>query len=83
MISLEGLKNEEMPYFFFENEEMQNVKKTIGESKISESTPGVVVKHPCFSSRRSAARSKKQDKCDPHARRERRTQAGGNNNNYL
>ena len=68
---------------FIENEEMQNVKKTIGESTISESTPVVVVKTPFFDSRRSAARGNKQEKCDPHARRERRTQAGGNNNNYL
>ena len=63
--------------FVFENEEIHNVKKTIGESKISESTTGVVVKGRFFDSRRFAARSNKQDKCDPHARRERRTQAGG------
>ena len=62
---------------------MQNVKKTIGESKISESTTGVVVKNLFFDSRRSAARSNKQETCDPHARRERRTQAGWNNNNDL
>ena len=68
---------------FRENKEMQNVKKTIGESTISESTTDVVVKVPFCKSRRSAARSKKQEKCDPHARRERRTQAGGNNNNYI
>ena len=69
--------------FLFENEEIQNVKKTIGESNISESTTVVVVKVKFFRSRRSVARSKTQEKCDPHARRERQTQAGGNNNNYL
>ena len=70
-------------FIFFKNYKIQNVKKTIGESKISESTTVVVVKNQFFDSRRSQARSNKQDKCDPHARRERRTQAGGNNNNYL
>ena len=68
---------------FIENQEMQKFKKTIGESTISESTPVVVVKAPFFRSRRSAARGKQQETCDPHARRERRTQAGGNNNNCL
>ena len=85
MISLEGLKNKEMSYFYvlFENEEIQNVKKTIGEGNIFESTTVVVVKNQFVDSRRSAARGNKQEKCDPHDRRERRTQAGGNNNNYL
>ena len=68
---------------FLENEEMQNVKKTIGESKIPESTTDVVVKDRIGDSSGAAARSKKQEKCDPHARRERWTQAVGNNNNYL
>ena len=69
--------------FFFENEEMQNVKKTISESTIFGSTTVVVVKNPIGRSRRSAAKSKKQEKCDPHARRERWAQSGGNNNNYI
>ena len=37
---------------------MQNVKKTVSESKISESTPGVVVKHPFFRSQREAKNKK-------------------------
>ena len=66
-----------------ENVEMQNVKKTFSESTISESTPVVVVKVRFVDSRRSAARGKTQEKCNPHARRERRKQAGGNNTNDL
>ena len=68
---------------FLENEEMQNVKKTIGESKIPESTTDVVVKNRIGDSSGAAARSKKQEKCDPHARRERWSQAGCHNNNYI
>ena len=77
-ISLEGLKNEEMQSFllFFENEEIQNVKKTIGESKISERGTNVVVKDRIGDPPGSAARSKKQEKCDPHARRERLAHSG-------
>ena len=44
---------------FLENEEMQNVKKTIGESKISESTTVVVVKSRIGDPPGSAARGKK------------------------
>ena len=49
---------------FIENEEMQNVKKTSGESTISESTTVVVVvvNDPFGDSRRSAARGKKTRK---------------------
>ena len=68
---------------FMENEEMQNVKKTIGESKIPESTTDVVVKDRIGDPSGAAARSKKQEKCDPHARRERWSQAGCHNNNSI
>ena len=59
---------------FLENEEMQNVKKTIDESKIPESTTDVVVKNPIGDPSAAAARSKKQEKCDPHSTRERWSQ---------
>ena len=68
---------------FFENEEIQNVKKTIGESKISERETNVVVKDPFGAPPGSAARSKKQEKCDPHARRERLAHSGWDNNSYI
>ena len=42
-----------------ENEEMQNVKKTIGESKIPESTTDVVVKDRIDDQSAAAARSNK------------------------
>ena len=63
---------------------MQNVDKTIGESNISKSTTVVVVvKSPFGDPSGAAARSKKQEKCDPHARWERWSQAGCHNNNYI
>ena len=66
---------------FAENGEMQNVKKTIGERKISESTTVVVMKDRIGDPSGAAARSKKQEACDPHAGRERWSQAGCHNNN--
>ena len=66
-----------------ENEEMQNVKKTIGEGKIPESTTDVVVQDRICDSSGAAARSKNQKTCDPHARRERWSQAGCHNNDYI
>ena len=82
---IRGVEKKKCNHFikFFEADEIQNVKKIIGESNISESTTVVVVKDLFSRSRRSAARDKTQETCDPHARRARRTQAGGNNNNYI
>ena len=65
-----------------ENEEIQNVKKPIGESKISEREANVVAKDRIGAPPGSAAMSKKQETCDPHARRERWAHCVWDNNNY-
>ena len=62
---------------------MQHVKKTIGENNIPESTTVVVVKALPRSTAVCEREAKQKEKCDPHARRERWTQAVGNNNSYI
>ena len=80
---VEQMKKCNVFFIIFENEEIQNVKKTIGESKISERETNVVVKQRIGAPPGSAARSKKQYKCDPHARRERLAHSVLDNNNYI
>ena len=68
---------------FIRKHENQNVIKTIGGSMIFESYTVVVVNNRIGDRRRLRTRSKKQENCDPHARRERWSQAGCHNNNYI
>ena len=80
---VEKIKKVRFLLIFVGKHENQNVLKTIGGSMIFESCTVVVVNNRIGDWRRLRTRSKKEEKCHPHARRERRTQARCHNNNYI